>query len=182
MTSGSGRTGTGGHRRAHGGGLERRHGLRSCVPVMRRSFLFLFAGATIALGGCAPVTQYRYSASVPAVRPIPFDGRTPRAGSLGVEGTLGGTSVDPNLAPQLHDTAVWVPKVTAEGAALIAVSSHVQLGLRGAYAAYEWAQPSAVGTMPVPNAQGSWGIGPEIRMSFPLDPGKRFALGIAANA
>jgi hypothetical protein len=149
---------------------------------MQRSLVFLLVASAGALGGCAPVTQYRYSASVPAARPIPFDGRTPAAGSLSFEGTMTASNVDPNLAPQIHDTAVWVPKWTAEGAALIAVSSRVQLGLRGAYASYDWAEASAVGTMPVPNAQGSWGIGPEIRLSLPIDPRKRFVLGIAGNA
>jgi hypothetical protein len=149
---------------------------------MRRALSFLALTAAWALGGCTPLTQYRYSASVPAVRAIPFDGRTPTAGSLGFEGTLTHTAIVPNDLPQIHDTAVWVPEWTAEGAAFIAVSSHVQLGLRGAYSPYEWSRASATGTMPVPHAPASWGLGPEVRLSFPLDPAKRFALGIAGNA
>jgi hypothetical protein len=143
--------------------------------------LALAAGALGVLSGCAPQSQYRYTASVPAVRPIAWDGRTPKAGSLGVEGTLTHTDISPNLFPKLHDTAVWVPEWTGEAAAFIAVSSRVQLGLRGAYAAYEWARPSATGTMPVPGAPGSWGLGPELRAAFPLDPERHWAIGIAGN-
>jgi hypothetical protein len=137
--------------------------------------------ALAALTGCAPTTTYRYSAYVPAVRPIPFDGLTPPAGTLHVEGTAANSAVQQNWAPQLHDTAVYVPQWTAEGAILLAVSSHVELGVRAAYADYGWAQQSAVGTMPVPNAPASIGWGPEVRVSFPLDERKRLALGFAGN-
>ena len=141
----------------------------------------LAACAVSALTGCAPESQYRYTASVPAVRPIAWDGRTPKAGSLGVEGTITHTDMLTNPLPQLHDTAVWVPEWTTEGAAFIALSSRVQLGIRGAYADYAWSRPSAVGTMPVPGAPGSWGLGPELRASFPLEPTRHWWLGIAGN-
>lgn len=137
--------------------------------------------ALAALTGCAPTTTYRYSAYVPAVRPIPFDGVTSPAGTLHVEGTATNTAVVQNWAPQIHDTAVYVPQWTAEGAILLAVSSHVEVGMRAAYADYAWAQQSAVGTMPVPNAPASIGWGPEVRLSFPLDEQKHLALGVAAN-
>lgn len=138
--------------------------------------------ALAALTGCvAPTTTYRYSAYAPAVRPIPFDGRTAPAGSLHIEGTAANSWVDVNDAPQIHDTALFIPKWTAEGAILLAVSSHVEVGLRGAYADYAWAQQSAIGTMPVPNAPASLGWGPEVRLSFPLDQEKRLALGLAGN-
>lgn len=144
-----------------------------------RSVLVL---AALALPACAPTTTYRYSAFVPAVRPIAWDGETPRqAGTLSAEGTLAGTTIEPNLFPQVGDTAVLLPKWTAEGTAVIAVSSRVQLGVRAAYASYDWAQASATGTMPVPGASASWGIGPEIRASFPLDSARRVWLGLAGN-
>jgi hypothetical protein len=137
--------------------------------------------ALAALTGCAPTTTYRYSAYAPAVRPIPFDGRTEPTGTLHFEGTATNTTVQENWAPQIHDTALFIPQWTVEGAVLLAVSSHVELGVRAAYADYAWAQPSAVGTMPVPHAPASFGWGPELRLSFPLDEEKRFALGIAGN-
>src|SRR5258708_36413446 len=56
-----------------------RHGLRNGACLMRRVLSFLVATAAWALGGCTPLTQYRYSAAIPAVRAIPFDGRTPAA-------------------------------------------------------------------------------------------------------
>jgi hypothetical protein len=145
------------------------------------SLLLFAAGALGALSGCAPQTQYRYSASVPAVRPIAWDGRTPKGTSVTVEGTLTHTDIGTKLFPQPHDTAVWVPEWTGEATALLAVSSHVQLGLRGAYASYEWARASAAGTMPVPGASATTGFGPEVRLSFPLDPERRWAIGIAGN-
>jgi hypothetical protein len=133
------------------------------------------------LAGCSPTTQYRYSAFVPAVRPVAWDGRTPQTGAVTLEGSVTTAQVLQNYFPQIHDTAVLVPAWTLDGAALVAVSSKVQLGVRGAWAAYQWAQPSATGTMSVPNAPGSWGVGPEMRASFPLDPQKRFALGLVGN-
>jgi hypothetical protein len=142
---------------------------------------WLLVVALGALVGCSPTTQYRYSAFVPAVRPVPWDGRTPRTGAVTLDGSLSGAQVQQNYFPQIHDTAVLVPSFTLDGAALVAVSDKVQLGVRGAWAAYEWAQPSAAGTMPVPNAPGSWGVGPEIRAAFPLDPQKHFALGLVLN-
>jgi len=143
------------------------------------------AASIVGLGtltGClAPTTTYRYSAYAPAVRPVPFDGRTAPAGTLHFEGTATNTWVQENEAPQIHDTALFIPRWTAEGAVLLAVSSHVELGVRAAYADYAWAQQTAVGTMPVPNAPASLGWGPEVRLSFPLDEQKRLALGLAGN-
>ena len=137
--------------------------------------------ASSLLAGCIPNTQYRYSAFTPAARPIAWDGRTARTGTLRVEGTLASTYVNENVAPQIHDTALLVPSWTAEGAAMLAVSSRLEIGVRGAYSSYDWASPSTVGTMPVPNAPPSWGVGPEIRVAIPLDDRKRFYLGIAGN-
>jgi hypothetical protein len=91
------------------------------------------------------------------------------------------TDIATNLFPQIHDTALWVPEWTGEAAILIDVSSRVQLGLRGAYAAYDWARATAVGTMPVPGAPGSWGLGPELRAAFPIDRERHWAIGIAGN-
>jgi hypothetical protein len=150
----------------------------------RRSLFAVPVLAALAafVGGCAPTTNYRYSAFVPAVRPIPWDGQTPRSpGTISVEGSLTGTTVSPDLFPQVGDTAVLVPRWTLEGSAMVAVSSRVQLGVRGAYASYDWSQPSATGTMPVPNAPGSWGLGPEVHATFPLDRSRRFWLGFAGN-
>ena len=56
-----------------------------------------------------------------------------------------------------------------------------RIGLRGSYAAYQWANPSAAGTLPLPSEPGTWGIGPEVRVAIPFDHQKRFALGLAAN-
>lgn len=137
--------------------------------------------ATSLLAGCAPETPYRYSAFTPSARPLAWDGRTSKAGTLRLEGTASNVFVSENITPQVHDTALQVPTWTVEGAALIAVSKNVELGLRGAYASYDWATPSAVGTMPVPGASSSWGIGPEVRIDVPLDREKRFHLGIGGN-
>jgi hypothetical protein len=152
--------------------------------MQRVSVSSLVAGlaALAALSGCAPTTTYRYSAYVPAVRPIPWDGQTPKkTGTISLEGTMTGTTISTNLFPQIGDTAVLVPQWTAEGSAMVAVSPNVQLGVRAAYAPYGWSQASATGTMPVPGNPASWGIGPEMHAAFPLDPQRRFWLGIAGN-
>jgi hypothetical protein len=131
--------------------------------------------------GCAPTTTYRNTAIVPAVRPVAWDGRAPEKTSLVLEGSLTHTQVLVDEFPQIGDTALLVPEWTAEGSALIALTKHVMIGLRGSYAAYAWAQPSATGTMPIPDRPATWGLGPEIRLTFPLDDEKRFALGVVGN-
>jgi hypothetical protein len=151
------------------------------VAVQRLSTLVLaFAGAA-ALGGCTPTTPYRYSAFVPAVRPIAWDGRAAKGGSIRVEGTVANVAVHPNEAPQVHDTALFVSNWSADASAMIAITSNVELGVRGHYGAYDWAAASAVGTMPLPSHPAEWGFGPELRVAVPLDRERRFALGFAGN-
>jgi hypothetical protein len=144
--------------------------------------LLLAVPALVALSGCAPTTTYRYSAFLPAVRPIPWDGQTPlKPATISIEGSLTGSAIAPNLFPQIGDTAVLVPTWTAEGSAMVSVSPRVQLGVRVAYASYDWTQASATGTMPVPNAPASWGFGPELHAAFPLDMRQVVWLGLAGN-
>ncbi|HEY3821547.1 MAG TPA: hypothetical protein VGL81_30480 [Polyangiaceae bacterium] len=133
------------------------------------------------LAGCAPTTTYRHTAYVPAVRPIPFDGRTAEMGTMRIEGTVTGSTIAPDLFPQVGDTAVFVPRYTAEGSVMIAATPNVEIGARAAYASYSWGQASATGTMPLPNAPSSWGAGPEMRLAFPVTKDKRLAIGIAGN-
>jgi hypothetical protein len=149
--------------------------------LMRFAFLLGAVTALAAVTGCVPDTTYRYSAVVPAARPIAWDGRTARAGTLRVEGTLTDSPIGTNLFPQEHDTAVLVPQWTMEGAATLAVTSNVEIGARAAYASYDWTQPSALGTMPVPGSPSSWGLGPELRVTLPLDKQRHFAIGLAGN-
>ncbi|MGH7438485.1 MAG: hypothetical protein ACRENE_22595 [Polyangiaceae bacterium] len=142
--------------------------------------LALMAGLAL-FAGCAPVTNYRHTAYVPAVRPIPFDGVTSPAGTLRLEGNLGWSDVSENLTPQIHDTAVRVPRWTAEASAMLSINPHVELGVRGSYADYAWSQDSAVGTMPLPTAPASTGYGPELHLAFPLTDDHRLQLGLAGN-
>jgi hypothetical protein len=156
------------------------------TPMMRLGlarFALLVVAVTgvAAVTGCVPDTTYRYSAVVPAARPLAWDGRTARAGTLRVEGTLTDSPIGQNLFPKEHDTAVLVPQWTMEGAATLAVTSNVELGARVAYASYDWMQASAAGTMPVPGSPSSWGLGPELRGTIPLDKQHRFAIGLAGN-
>ncbi len=147
------------------------------------SLLTLAATAAVALQAtaCTVNTPYRYTAVVPAARPLGWDGRTGQRGSLRVEGTLSTSSVAENLYPVEHDTAVRVPEVTVEGTATLAVTSGFELGVRGAYARYAWTAPSAVGTEPLPSQPDSWGVGPEVRGTIPFGKEGRFAIGLAAN-
>jgi hypothetical protein len=141
----------------------------------------LAACALFALDGCTPTTNYRYTGLVPASRPLAWDGRTARDGSLRIEGAVGGTSVVRNLMPQLHDTALNVPDMTVEGAATLAVAPGVEIGARYAYASYDWSEPSAAGTMPLPSHPSVWGIGPEMRGMIALDKRRRATLGLGGN-
>jgi len=150
---------------------------RDCLPM-----LLVAVPMLAALSGCAPVTTYRYSAFVPAVRPLPWDGQTPhKSGTISVEGSLTNTAIQPNQFPAIGDTAVLVPNWTAEGSAMVSVSPRVQVGVRAAYASYASSMQSATGTMPVPNAPPSWGVGPELRAAFPLDRHRALWLGMAGN-
>jgi hypothetical protein len=137
--------------------------------------------SALAAVGCAPLTQYRYSAVTPTAQPIAWDGRTEKQGFARFEGTVVGSSLNEDLFPQIHSTALHVPQWTAQGAATIALAKFLELGVRGSYSAYQWTQPSAVGTMPVPDAPPTWGAGPEMRISVPLDKGRHFFFGIVGN-
>lgn len=148
---------------------------------MRWKGLATGAAAAAWIGCTPPETPYRYTGVVPAARALTWDGRTAPAGSLRVEGHLSDTPVIENAAPVEHDTALWVPHVTAEGTAAIALTRGVELGARYAYASYAWTEPSARGTMPVPSEPSIWGLGPELRGTIPLDARRRVALGIAGN-
>ena len=150
---------------------------------MRRFFGFILSAsaACSALWACTPSTPYRYSALVPAARPLAWNGRTATDGSLRVEGTLNAATVNENISPKLHDTAVWVPKATVDTNAAIAVAPGVEVGGRFSYASFAWARQSANGTMPIPNSPAVYGVGPELRVTVPLDREKKFALGFAGN-
>ncbi len=139
--------------------------------------------ALLAATGCAPDTPYRYSAVTPSAQPVAWDGRTEREGFARFEGTIAHTSVSENLLPVANQSsAMMIPEWTVQGAALLAVAYHVELGIRGNYSAYQWTQPSAVGTMPVADSPPTWGVGPEMRVSIPVDKAKTFYFGIVGNA
>jgi len=142
----------------------------------------LAAVAALGAVGCAPLTQYRYSAVTPTAQPIAWDGRTEKEGFARFEGTVVGSSLKENLFPQLHDTALMVPQWTVQGAATLALAKVLELGVRGSYAAYGWTQPSAVGTMPVPDSPPTWGVGPEMRISVPVEKTRHLYFGIVGNA
>jgi hypothetical protein len=141
-----------------------------------KRFIFL-----LGLAACSPATPYRYSAMTPAARPIAWDGRTAGGGRLHVEGSIAGGSVVENYFPVIHDTALQVPRTTVEGAAHFSPTRGLEFGMRFSYVAYAWTRESAYGTMPLPSRPDLWGVGPEVRGSIPLDRGRKFALGLAAN-
>ncbi len=129
--------------------------------------------------GCTPTSAYRYSGMVPAARPIAFDGRTAEKGTARIEGTLTHENVVTNDLPVLHDSAIHVPETTVEGALTYAVHDHVELGARLSYAHYAWTRPSSLGAPPLPDRPAQIGVGPELRLAFPLDRGKRWVFGAA---
>jgi hypothetical protein len=147
------------------------------IAVPAASGIVAFA----ALTGCNPTTTYRYTALTPAARPIPWDGRAANGGELRVEGSISKDTVFEKSFPQLHDTALHVPGVTAEGSISIAPIRNFEIGIRGAYSAYAWSQASIDGTEPLPSHPAVWGIGPELKGTINIDKKRRFAIGIAGN-
>ena len=163
-------------------GARSRMSFLTCSP--RAAKALGAAGALVALAalsGCTPETRYRYTGYVPAARALAWDGRTAKDGSLRLEGTISATSVRRNLTPQEHDTALRVPNVMAEGAALLAAAPGFEIGARYAYASYDWSEQSAQGTMPLPSKPSVWGIGPEVRGTLMLDKRRQWALGVGGN-
>jgi hypothetical protein len=149
---------------------------------MRRLLLLPFLLAPMSLVACMPPpTPYRYTGLIPAAKPLAWDGRTAKEGTLRIEGTLDQNWIDRNVAPQIHDTALHVPNTTVEGAATLAVNRYIEVGARATYANYDWSDVTANGTMPLPSRPSTWGIGPEIRVAFPFDRRQQWALGLAAN-
>jgi hypothetical protein len=147
------------------------------VPFLARFTPF---AAVALLASCIPNSPYRYSAMIPAARPLAWDGRTAQAGTLRVEGALSRAYVYDNPAPHLHDSALLVPELMVDGAAAIAVTRGFEMGARVAYASYEWTVPSADGTMPIPSRPSLFGAGPELRGTIYF--GKSgFGLGFAGN-
>lgn len=137
--------------------------------------------ALAVLSGCDPTTTYRYTALTPAARPIPFDGRAANGGTLRLEGSLEKGTVYQKVLPQLHDTALNVPEMTAEGHVSIAPIRGFEIGVRGAYSAYSWSQPSIDGTEPLPSHPAVWGVGPEVKGTIVFDKKRHWGLGIAGN-
>ena len=146
----------------------------------RKSIIVAFATfGALALFGCNPETPYRYTALTPAARPIPWDGRAAKAGQLRIEGALSKDTVYQKALPQLHDTALNVPELTAEGSISIAPIKGFEMGIRGAYSAYAWSQASIDGTEPLPSHPAVWGVGPEFKGTINIDKKRRFAIGLA---
>ena len=141
----------------------------------------LFAAALL-LDACAPLTAYRYAAFTPTARPIAWDGAVPERGEVQVEGSLAHTDVLPQFFPAEHAAALNLAATTAEGLVSVGLVRGLGLGLRATYANWAWSQPSAAGTMPLPGKPSMWGIGPELKVAFTIDPEQRFSLGFAANA
>lgn len=153
---------------------------------MNRSALSSAAQAALAwlvVSGCTPPsTPYRYTGLTPAAKPLPFDGRTAPDGSLRLSGTLAAGDVYEKPYAELHDTALKVPEITSEGSLTVAPVRGFELGVRGSYAAYRWAQSATTGTMPVPSRGGTWGFGPEAHGEVRFGRARAFGLGFGLNA
>lgn len=148
--------------------------------MLRNACCFPFLAAAVWGGvACTPATPYRYSGMVPTARPVPFDGRTADEGTARLEGSITRSDVHQNLAPKLHDTALWVPHTTIDASGAIAVTKGLEIGGRFSYSSYDWSNPSALGTMPLPRRPTAYGVGPEIRATIPVSGA--FAIGIAGH-
>ncbi len=149
--------------------------LRLTLPIASLPLLLL------ASSGCTPSTPYRYTGLTPAAHPIPWDGRIAPDGTLRAEGTLAVQEVITKPYADVHDTALFVPEITAQGSALLAVTRGFEFGVRGGYSAYRWSQPSTVGTLPLPSRGATWGVGPEVHGGVRFGRDKAFGLGFGGN-
>lgn len=131
--------------------------------------------------GCAPDSRYRRTGEIPAARPLSWNGRTAKKGTLRLEGAASHTAIHRNYSPREGDTALHVPALTLDGVAVIALTGGLELGLRGSYASYAWTEPTATGTMPLPGHDPIFGYGPELRGTIWFDEERRFGLGLAGN-
>ena len=132
--------------------------------------------------GCTPASEYRNTAYVPVARSLAWDGRLTSEGSLRLEGSATRASVATNTNPQLGDTALFVPSLELDALAAVALTSGIELGLRGSYADYAWRTESSYGTLPLPTEPSVWGFGPEIRARLPVsDDSGPFALSLGGN-
>lgn len=137
--------------------------------------------ALAALGGCTPSTPYRYTGLAPAAKPLPFDGRTAPDGSIRAEGHIAVAEVAQKPYAEIHDTALHVPEVTAEGSVMLAPTRGFEFGVRGSYAAYGWSSASTSGTLPLPSRGPTYGFGPEAHGTIRFGRTKAFGLGFGAN-
>lgn len=130
---------------------------------------------------CVPDTKYRRSALVPPIHALAWDGRTTDRGHLRVEAAYTHTNVWTNPVPLVGDSALFVPQSLLEGVAAIGLTRGFELGARYAFAAYEWSQPSAFGTAPLPGNPTLSGFGPEARGTIRIGDDGAFGIGIAGN-
>jgi hypothetical protein len=134
------------------------------------------------LSGCAPQTAYRNAAMIPAAHPVAWSGHTVGEGKLRIDGNVMHAGVVTDLLPSVNQSALHVPETTVEGSAGLGLHEYVEIGARVSYAAYRWAERSAVGTAPIIARDAIYGVGPELRVAVPLDKKKRFVIGGAFNA
>jgi hypothetical protein len=146
-----------------------------------RSALSLLVIA-FALAGCTPDSPYRHTALAPSSHVAAFDGRTAAEGTLRVEGSLYRKTLLRNDRPTMGDTALWTPAIEANGAASLALSDNLELGVRGAFAHGSWFTRSAEGTPPLASDRAYLAVGPELRATFFNRGGRGFALGLLLSA
>ncbi len=148
---------------------------------MRFSCLPLLVGGALACAACTPDVPYRYTGVTPAPRPIAWAGRGTGAGDIHATGSLATGAIVTNYSPQIHDTALYVPRTSAEAAVTYEAVRGLEIGVRANLALRRWSDATAIGTPPMPGNAATWGVGPEIRVWFPLDDRKRFGIGLAGN-
>jgi hypothetical protein len=112
---------------------------------------------------------------------LPWDGRAAPGGSLRVEGAITTTDVIRKSTPVYEGIPLHVPKMTVDGAALIAVARVFELGVRYSYGFYSDRNVTAIGTAPVPTESPTTGFGPEFRGTIRFGKSGDFALGIGGN-
>lgn len=127
---------------------------------------------------CYQLTNYRREAFVPGPQAPPYHGEPVGKKHVELRAQMGGSVVEQDPIPDLHDDALWIPAFAINASALIGVASILDLGLDVSYAYGSWARASTYATPPTPDGGDHlFTIGPQIALSGRSEDGRFFGGG-----
>jgi hypothetical protein len=138
------------------------------------------------MSSCLPVTKFRREALVPSPQPPPYRGETLGRGHMEFQAQVAGSHVYEEEYPlvdydSLYDDALWVPEFMINASGMFGIASIFDLGFLLTYAHGSWANPSALGTPPMPDdGKHLFAIGPQVGLGGKFLDGKLFFGGYAS--